>query len=119
MPQLDIYSIANQLFWGSIFFAFFYYLLVFVFIPTFFSSLYARRVVTGGRSAETMELLNLVFATHVFVFITVEAIERSLSLLADQVVYSRAVNSEVYELAFELEFAELFLEELNEPDEEE
>jgi len=113
MPQLDIYSISNQLFWGSVFFALFYYLLVFVFIPTFFSSLYARRVVSGGRSAELAELVNLVFMAHLFVFFSLEAIERSMALLADQVIYSRAVSAEVYEAAFELEFAELFLEDTN------
>jgi len=114
MPQLDIYSISNQLFWGSVFFAFFYYLLVFVFVPTFFSSLYARRIVSGGRSAELAELVNLIFVAHLFVFFSLEVIERSMDLLADQVIYSRAVSSEVYEATFELEFAELFLDEVNE-----
>jgi hypothetical protein len=114
MPQLDVYSVANQLFWGSVFFALFYYLLVFVFIPTFFSSLYARHAVSGGRSAELTELVTLIFAAHVFVFLSLETVERSMAVLADQVIYSRAVSSEAYESAFELEFADLFLEELNE-----
>src|SRR5690349_18289797 len=114
MPQLDIYSIANQLFWGSIFFAFFYYLLVFIFVPTFFSSLYVRRVISGGRSSELTELVSLVFTTHVFVLFSVELIERNLLELVDQVIYSRAVSSDLYEAYFELEFASLYEEEINE-----
>jgi len=114
MPQLDIYSIANQLFWGSIFFALFYYLLVFVFVPTFFSSLYVRRVVSGGRSDELHELVGLIFATHLFVLFAFEIIERDLLKLVDQIIYSRAVSSDLYETYFEQEFASLFDDEANE-----
>jgi hypothetical protein len=108
MPQLDLYSIFNQLFWGSLFFAGFYYLLVFVFIPTFFSSLYARRSFSAGRSAELLELAGLIFAVHFFLAISVESIEAALVQLADQLVYARIVNLSAYETAFEFEFAQLF-----------
>jgi hypothetical protein len=114
MPQLDLYSIFNQLFWGSLFFAGFYYLLVFIFIPTFFSSLYARRSFSAGRSAELLELAGLTFAVHSFLVVSVESIEASLVQLADQLVYARVVNLDVYETAFEFEFAQLFEEEENE-----
>jgi hypothetical protein len=107
MPQLDNYSIANQLFWGSLFFAFFYYLLVFVFIPVFFSSLYARKAFSAGRSAELTELATVIFAAQVLVTVSVEEIEGALFQLADQLIYTRALNLSVCESTFEFEFAQL------------
>jgi hypothetical protein len=111
MPQLDLYSVFNQLVWGSFFFVVFYYLVVFVFVPTFFSSLYARQTFSTGRSGELLELTTLIFVTHFFLATSVEAIEDALGQLADQLIYSRVVNLAVYETAFEFEFAQLFEEE--------
>jgi len=99
--------LLTSFFWGSLFFAFFYYLLVFVFIPVFFSSLYARKAFSAGRSAELIELAAVIFATQVLVTLSVEEIEGALVQLTDQLIYTRAVNLSVCESAFEFEFAQL------------
>lgn len=42
MPQLDIYNIFSQIFWGSFFFLSFYFFVVLIVVPTIFSILFSR-----------------------------------------------------------------------------
>jgi hypothetical protein len=42
MPQLDIYNIFSQLFWGSFFFISFYFFISLIVVPSIFSFLFSR-----------------------------------------------------------------------------
>jgi len=111
MPQLDLYSILNQFFWGSFFFVLFYYCITFFFIPTFFTSLYARKAFTESRTQETFHLAGVVFFSHIILTSTASSLFDSFGSFLDYVIYSKVVSSSVYGASFDLEFQKLYDEE--------
>lgn len=64
MPQLDIYGIYHQIIWGILLSYAFYNLVVETFIPTFFSSLYARRELSKRRSDSDFFVLGLTVSAY-------------------------------------------------------
>lgn len=110
MPQLDLFSIFNQFFWGCIFFAIFYYYNAFYFIPSFFASLHARKSFSEGRSLEIFSLLGSTLIAHVFISAFFESMFDSLTGFFDYLIYSRALNGAVYESSFDLEFSSILEE---------
>lgn len=108
MPQLDLYSILNQFFWGSFFFVIFYYLITFFFIPTFFTSLYARKAFSDSRAHEISCLVSVVFLAHVLITSFFDSLFDDFSSFFDYLIYSRVVTSSVYDAAFTLEFQKAY-----------
>jgi hypothetical protein len=108
MPQLDLFSILNQLYWGSFFFAVFYYLITIFFIPAFFTSLYARKAFTESRSEEIYHLVGTLFFAHAVVNLFFESLFDNFASFFEHVIYARAVSAGVYETSFALEFHKLY-----------
>lgn len=113
MPQLDLYSILNQFFWGFIFFVTFYYFITFYFIPTLFTSLYARKFFINSRSDEVSNLVACAFLTHVLISIQIDQVSLSLQQLIDYAIYPKIVCSSTYASAFDIEFEKAFTIEEN------
>lgn len=108
MPQLDLYSILNQFFWGSFFFLTFYYFITFFFVPAFFTSLYARKAFTESRTQETFCFVGLVFLSHICIVLVFDALFDSIASFLDYVIYSRVVSSSVYGAAFDFELQKVY-----------
>lgn len=68
MPQLDIYNIFSQIFWGSFFFASFYFLISFVVVPTLFSFLFSRSFLSSYNKDFYETSFSLTFVTETFFF---------------------------------------------------
>lgn len=68
MPQLDIYNIFSQIFWGSFFFASFYFLIVLFVIPTLFSFLFSRSFLSSHNKEfyETSFFVTIITENFVF-----------------------------------------------------
>lgn len=108
MPQLDLYSILNQFFWGSLFFLTFYYFITFFFVPAFFTSLYARKAFTESRTQEIFCFVGAIFFSHAFVVFAFEALFDNFSNFLDYVIYSRVVSSSIYGATFEFELQKAY-----------
>jgi hypothetical protein len=109
MPQLDLYSILNQFFWGFIFFVTFYYLITFFFIPSLFTSMYARKVFIGSRAAEVSSLVACVFLAHAAVLFHFDQTASSLQTLIDYTIYPKMVCASTYSALFDIEFEKSFI----------
>lgn len=111
MPQLDLYSILNQFFWGSFFFVLFYYCITFFFVPTFFASLYARKAFTESRIQETFCFAGVVFLSHVLISLAAELLFDNFNAFLDYVIYAKVVSSSVYATSFDFDFEKLQVDE--------
>ncbi len=108
MPQLDLFSILNQFLWGLIFFLIFYFLVTFFFIPSLFTSMYARRAFADSRTGEIFHLISSIFIVHLYVSLFVDEFVSDLQSILGQLLYSKAVSSSVYMASFELEFQKAY-----------
>jgi hypothetical protein len=108
MPQLDLFSILNQFLWGLLFFLVFYFLITFFFIPSLFTSMYARRAFTDSRSGEVFHLVASIFFAHAYVFLFADELASEFQSLLEQIMYSKAISSSVYSSSFELEFQKAY-----------
>lgn len=61
MPQLDLYSIGNQFFWGFIFFALFYYFATYYVIPSIFSIMFARAFYVSKINTDAITVVSFCF----------------------------------------------------------
>lgn len=68
MPQLDVYNIFSQIFWGSFFFISFYFFIIFVVIPTLFSFVFSRSFLNSYNKDFYEISFSLTFVTENFVF---------------------------------------------------
>lgn len=68
MPQLDVYNIFSQIFWGSFFFLSFYFLIILVVIPTVFSFLFSRSFLNSYNKDFYEISFSLTFVTENFIF---------------------------------------------------
>lgn len=113
MPQLDLYSIASQFFWGIAFFCVFYYVITFYFIPSIFTILYARNYYTGGSSEVNSFVISYIFISQAINNVLyVESLEITSSAI-DVSVQTSFVTSFLLSDIFHLEFADVFDESYN------
>jgi hypothetical protein len=107
MPQLDLYSLIHQSLFGLVFFGFFYYRIHDVFIPSFFSSLYARKAFSDTRASEITAFSGVLFLAHVWLLSTFDSVEVESTKLLDGAVYTHVLNNVVYSASFSSEFSEV------------
>lgn len=95
MPQLDLYSIGNQFFWGLIFFVTFYFLISFYIIPAVFSSMFARSEFSDSLGSSSAILLS-----YCFVFISfVNSSQQDILQTTDRAVNDLYTNKFLYNIA--------------------
>lgn len=68
MPQLDIYNIFSQIFWGSFFFLSFYFVVAFIVVPTLFSFLFSRTFLNSYNKDFYETSFALTFINENFIF---------------------------------------------------
>jgi hypothetical protein len=108
MPQLDLYSIFNQFFWGSFFFGLFYYLITFIFVPTFFTSLYARKAFSEIRTQEIFCFVGAVFIANVFAASAFSLLFDEFEVFLDTLIYSRVASSDAYSACADYEYTKAY-----------
>lgn len=108
MPQLDFYSLVHQSLFGLAFFGFFYYRIHDVFVPTFFSSLYARKSFSDTRTTEIFVFSGVLFLAHICLLASFEDLELGAARFLDGAVYAHVLNSAVYAASFSSEFSDGF-----------
>jgi len=109
MPQLDLYSILNQFFWGFFFFVTFYCFITFFFIPSLFTSMYARKVFIDSRASEVSLTVASIFLTHAVVLIHFDRTVHGFQHLIDYTIYPKIVYSSTYSTSFDAEFEKGFI----------
>jgi hypothetical protein len=100
MPQLDLYSLIHQSLFGLAFFGFFYYRIHDVFIPSFFSSLYARKAFSDTRISEIAVFSGVLFLAHLCLLSAFDVVEDEATKLLDGAVYAHVLNTAVYSSSF-------------------
>ncbi len=108
MPQLDLYSIFNQFFWGAFFFALFYYFITFIFVPTFFTSLYARKAFTELRSHEIFCFVGSIFIANLFTSLAFSLLFDELALFLDNLIYSRQAGADAYLASADFHYSKIY-----------
>lgn len=108
MPQLDLFSLGNQFFWGTIFFVFFYFLVSYYVIPSVFSIMFARTFFTNKLTDNSIKLISFCFVfSSISAFYysdTITSIQATLdSVYANKFVYNVALNQFI-----ELELNEIY-----------
>jgi len=107
MPQLDLFSLGNQFFWGVIFFVFFYFLVSYYVIPSVFSILFARTFYVNKLTDDSIKLISFCF-----VFSSIATLYYSDILSSIQsTLESSYLNKFVYNVALN-EYIELELNEI-------
>jgi hypothetical protein len=106
MPQLDFYSLVHQSLFGLAFFGFFYYRIHDVFVPTFFSSLYARKSFSDTRTTEIFAFSGVLFLAHVCLLASFDDLEVGAVRFLDGAVYAHVLNSAIYAASFSAEFSD-------------
>jgi hypothetical protein len=104
MPQLDLYSLVHQSLFGLVFFGFFYYRIHDVFIPSLFSSLYARKAFSDTRTSEITVFSGVLFLAHFCLLLAFDNVENEATKLLDGAVYAHILNTAVYSTSFSTEF---------------
>jgi hypothetical protein len=107
MPQLDLFSLGNQFFWGVIFFVIFYFFTAYYVIPSVFSIMFARSFYTSKVSDDSVKLISLCF-----VFSSVASLYHSdFSSVIRSILDNVYANKFVYNVALS-EFVSLELSDI-------
>jgi len=110
MPQLDLYSIASQFFFGILFFCVFYYVTTFYFIPSIFTILYARNYYISSSNDINLFVTSYVFVLHVVVGLLVTDALGTAYAVNESAMQSSQINAFTLEEVSDFYFSQAFEE---------
>jgi|UPI0005919AD3 hypothetical protein len=108
MPQLDLYSLSNQFFWGFLFFGLFYYLVTYYIIPSVFSILYARNFFSSKLSADSIALVSFCFGFSAVSSVFYSDFFYSLNNTLESIYFNKMAYSIVLSELFNFELGNLY-----------
>jgi hypothetical protein len=87
MPQLDIYSIYNQSFWGILLFGLWYCFSTFFIVPSIYTILFARNHFLTTSKKSSFDLLSLALVHHTFFAVNADDFMDYIPGMIEDVVY--------------------------------
>ena len=81
MPQLDFFSILNQIFWGIFYSGLFYFFMEMYIVPTLFASIFAREFFKKNSSSDVKDN-NIYFSFFIFSFLVGTISDYSTSIFS-------------------------------------
>jgi hypothetical protein len=108
MPQLDLFSLGNQFFWGVIFFVIFYFLVSYYLIPSIFSIMFARAFYMNKLNDDSLKLISFCFVFTSISAIHYSEVITSVHTTLDSVYLNKFVYNVALSEHIELELNEIY-----------